>query len=751
MIKGYCPVELHPAHSNRGTMLIGLIITMVILSFLGAAMLSFFSTSTMSQLGGSSSMKAYYLAESGYRYADSELANTSKSEQDNKLESLHNTGYIFSGDAGKFHLDVYPYYYVTTADHLVGSTTLNTKVCGGFPPGLVLTSGFLKINDKVCHYTNAVQSGSNITFTISGGTSAISNDTTVYSVSRSSSNRTVANAAGNNYIDLEISTGSRNAFPLLNGTFKIDGSVNPNRIWCYKKRNGDRLEGITPSDDPNGTFELYVDTTYGIVLDKFVKLKSTGIVYSDSDLETKREITYYIPIFEERRGKVTYIETFEDGGLPGSFAGGAGEVGGHEVVGGALHVTTTGESSIDFNWRSTYVDLESVWEDAGYLLSYDLQTKIRTYDESYPLDNNNPPFFMAGISFRKVSSESNSDLYGISFLRGKQTYNFSLSKWEEDSGIPEELIPSDLYSIPYEYELDWANREVIRYSKPAIVLWQRTSAGYKWLAYKILASDDCVVYELNSDSRKLRLKDWSNLQVRVIEASPLDFGNGGPTTFLYGDTITIMRGTTKIGTARVNGTPILTSDNWATNGAAGALMLFDVQLEDSMPIQLNDDLQVNGVTRARASGTLGDKTNFIRAYYGDSGALPAPVTPTDPASPIDNIRWANPRIFTSGEMVNWPVDDVSEWAVDNDYLTLVQWNLNVDSSVTRLGGSGTKEEYAIIRTDADALVTPDSGSFDRPEIALHTSGDTSASIYFDDVAIQAENRTVPASLSVIQQ
>ncbi len=741
MFKGYCPVESHLVHSSRGAMLISLIITMVILSVLGAAMLSFFSTSTMSQLGGNSSMKAYYLAESGYRYADGELANTSKSMRDNKLEFLHDKICTLSGDDGKFHLDIYPYYYKTTADHPVGSTTLNTKVCGGFPPGLVLTSGFLKINDKVCPYTNAVQIGSNITFTISGVTSVINNDTTVYSVSHSSSNRTVTDAEGNNYIDLEISTGSRNAFPLLNGTFKIDGSINPNRIWCYKKRGEDRLEGITPSDDPNGTFDLYVNTTYDIVLDKFVKLKSTGIVYSNSDLETKREITYHIPIFEERMGKVTYIETFEDGGLPGAFAGGAGEVGGHEIVDGALHVTTTGESSIDFNWRSTYVDLESVWEDAGYLLSYDLQTKIRTYNESYP--DNKPPFFMGGISFRKVSSESNSDLYGISYLRGRQT--FDSVNWEESSGIPDadDLIPEDLYNGGLEGD------ESIRYSKPAIVLWQKTDSSYKWLAYKKLTSDDYVVYNPTpSDPQKLRLKDWSNLQVRVIEARPLGFSGGGPTTFLYGDTITIMRGTTKIGTARVNGTPILTSDNWATNGAAGVLTLSDVQLEDSMSIQFNDDLQVNGVTRARASGTLGSKTNFIRAYYGDSGASPAPVTPTDPASPTDNIRWANPRISTSGETVNWPVDDVSDWAVDNDYLTLVQWtgfNTGVSAETS------TVEPNAVIKDST--LKSPDSGDpfGDRPEIALHTSGDTSSSIYFDDVAIQAENRTAPASLPVIQQ
>ena len=84
MIKGYCPVELPLVHSSRGTMLIGLIITMVILSVLGAAMLSFFSTSTMSQLEGSSSMKAYYLAESGYK---SKLKNRRDSYEKNWLHA----------------------------------------------------------------------------------------------------------------------------------------------------------------------------------------------------------------------------------------------------------------------------------------------------------------------------------------------------------------------------------------------------------------------------------------------------------------------------------------------------------------------------------------------------------------------------------------------------------------------------------------------------------------------------------------
>ena len=127
-----------------------------------------------------------------------------------------------------------------------------------------------------------------------------------------------------------------------------------------------------------------------------------------------------------------------------------------------------------------------------------------------------------------------------------------------------------------------------RYSKPAIVLWQKKDGVYAWLAYKILTANDYIVFAPDpGESEKLRLTEWSNLQVRLTEAYPLEFKGGGPSTFLYGDMITIMRGATQVGTARVNGTPILTADNWAVNSAAGTLTLSNVELEDGMSILLN--------------------------------------------------------------------------------------------------------------------------------------------------------------------
>lgn len=425
------------------------------------------------------------------------------------------------------------------------------------------------------------------------------------------------------------------------------------------------------------------------MLDKFIKLKSTGIFNKDDPLETRRELVYHIPIPEKTpTEKVRFHERFEGEDLPESFAGGEGEIGGHKIEDESLRVTTENQGSsqgtwsrIFFNWGNTTVNLANIWGEAGHLLSYALQGKVKV----------NAPYYIAGISFR----ESEDNNYGISYLRG---FN--------NDDIPPGLKPPSLNS------------------NPAIVLWQKTGSGYHWLAYKALKNSDHVV------SGK-KLKNWSNLQVRVIEAYPLNFSSGGPSTFLCGDMVTIMRGATKIGTARVNGTPILASGSWAGGNAVGILTLSNVQFEDGMSIRLNDDLLVYGQVRARAEVAPPDpwkKTNFIRVYYGDESEHGAPSDCS-----TDNDRLANPQITGSGQAVHWPVDDVGDWAAGNDYLTLVQWD-SVAAGVT-LRGTGSETDAII---EDDTLTSPESDPFDRPEIALHTFGNTSKPIYFDDFAIQVE-------------
>ena len=75
---------------------------MVVFSALGAVMVGMFGTAALSQASGNNSQKAYYLAESGFRYAasryiavdlGSEAAN--ETERDRLLkEDLHNKEFI---------------------------------------------------------------------------------------------------------------------------------------------------------------------------------------------------------------------------------------------------------------------------------------------------------------------------------------------------------------------------------------------------------------------------------------------------------------------------------------------------------------------------------------------------------------------------------------------------------------------------------------------------------------------------------
>ena len=101
---------------ETGNVLVGLIVTMLIFAALGAGMLSLTSTSTTSQVAANSAARAYYIAESGFRYAASEYLNTvdgngrynSKDEKNGTLEALNGTLFTLAGGDEKFRIDVYP-------------------------------------------------------------------------------------------------------------------------------------------------------------------------------------------------------------------------------------------------------------------------------------------------------------------------------------------------------------------------------------------------------------------------------------------------------------------------------------------------------------------------------------------------------------------------------------------------------------------------------------------------------------------
>ena len=699
---------MHGVIRVRGSVMVVLIVTMVIMATLGAAMLTMFSSSYSNQVFTDQGRKTYYLAESGFRYAASQYLNAAATDKETVLTNLNNKICNLSGNGGSFTLVVYPYWFKTQS---VSGTTLTTQINGTNPSNTsparrdLTQGGYLKIGSVYYQYTSGSGSGTTVTFTGLSGLPAPSASADVLPVTIPSSTTTVTNGG-----NLTLSPTGVGAFPVLNGNFKLDGTgVDPNRVYSYEKRTGNTLYNITLTKTTQTWADIIVTSgvitssaTTKIVLDKFLQLSSTGTLGN-----TSREILYNVPIGNAggELGKVKFSDQFANDAS--WFT--AQDMGTHTVSGGAMQVTSvvdpTGASGLGallggllgwggngfwgfnaFNWGNTNVNLANAWMNANGCLSYDLQVKVK----------NTGPYFFAGLSFRMANNSDSTDLYqyGVSFVRARQTQGPSWGNppsgaYSQNSDMAAALIPANLYpgspetGAVYSCGFFGAQHCQDQYSNPAIILWQRTgpttgTGAFKLLAYRILNASDGV---LTGTTPNFRLKDWSSLMVRLIEGYELPFTLGrvdaSSRHLKYGDTISNLAGTK---TARVIGTPIITTNWGATNTtvAAGTLILTNVTGGGFVS---GEDIYLVGGTSsayARAAGAqAATKASYIMVYYSDDKTAVAGNT-----IQTDNTRIGNARDgaeFLAGNA--WPPDDWTDRAAGlptatppgNDYFTLVQW------------------------------------------------------------------------------
>ena len=92
-----------------------------------------------------------------------------------------------------------------------------------------------------------------------------------------------------------------------------------------------------------------------------------------------------------------------------------------------------------------------------------------------------------------------------------------------------------------------------------------------------------------------------------------------------------------------------------------------------------EQIKVIGSDAAAQVGVYSARDNFIRAYYGNTSGYPT-ADPTGDSNPLNDEKKANPR----DDDVHWPPDELTDWSVDNDYFTLVQWDA-VNTGVTLIG------------------------------------------------------------------
>ena len=114
--------------TNRGNILVFIVMVMVIFAALGVTMLSLFSSSKSGTAPADNQRRAFNLYESGYRYALSELTSTSFSSA--SINTLNTTTYTLNPD-GQFFLNVFgPWFDSIGSQDLNGATTksLNLNV-----------------------------------------------------------------------------------------------------------------------------------------------------------------------------------------------------------------------------------------------------------------------------------------------------------------------------------------------------------------------------------------------------------------------------------------------------------------------------------------------------------------------------------------------------------------------------------------------------------------------------------------------
>ena len=418
---------------QRGAILVTLIAAMVVFAALGAVMIGMFGTSALSQVAGNNTLKAYYLAESGFRYAASRYIAVdmgSEAANDTARDTLMGTelhGHTFSlGSDGSFQLDIYPYYYKSTQEPV--GNELTAAVSGGIPiPGSDFNWG---------SWVKVVQPNGTPTYNRISGVSILA-PTTVrfYLISTSGTilnwgesygvgslitpvcipdrdvngRRLISNADGSVDLAFKAGTGAR-AFPEKNGIFTVwfEGETTA-RILAYRQRDiaTSRFRGIS---DPNGgslpTGAMWDPTTTApyakyIEQTRYARIESTG-TFGTGASAVSRKVTYYAPIgyaklqpepkkgLQDNMSSLTNWQASDHIGRIGTFTAGTS-------YGSTMRVSTTqavntlpGGSCLKFREFQVGINssvarlstgeilhtaVQQEWLRAGNYLGYDLEMK----------------------------------------------------------------------------------------------------------------------------------------------------------------------------------------------------------------------------------------------------------------------------------------------------------------------------------------------------------------------------------------
>lgn len=137
--------------SQKGSTLIVIIVTMVVLAIIGTAIYSLTYTARLNQVVAQRATKATYIAESCVRVAASEYK--ASNNKISTLISLHNQSLIMPNNQGSCTIWIYPYWLYAKTAYNPGETSITIYLPGSLPmveeeseePLTFYTGGLLKI------------------------------------------------------------------------------------------------------------------------------------------------------------------------------------------------------------------------------------------------------------------------------------------------------------------------------------------------------------------------------------------------------------------------------------------------------------------------------------------------------------------------------------------------------------------------------------------------------------------------------
>ena len=772
------PVKAKVQFSKKadGSALIGIIITILVFAALGAAIVPMISSSQLHRTATGRSAQAYYLAESGMRYAASQYLNaTSENAKYTALNTIHGVPHQLQDNQGAFTVSVNPYYFIVDVD-LLNSTTLITRTYGDTAYSFPLAGGSLSINDAVYSFSSASIVGQVITFNALSSPLTVPADTPVYPVAQTLA-QTLSTGG-----DLSLSPGSGELFPDRNGSFILAGNT-----YTYQENNRDAntLMGITRTDGSDFS-DLLVTANEDIRLKKFVKTTSTGYVGS-GDMMASRDIVYHVQIPEEKDPqRIVFHERFnnldmwsENGPAPSMHE--IGEIDGNSV----LRVTGVTQSGVDTP-SAGLIELKigAVQFNPD---QFDSQVKIG-------FEPVMPEYYTAGISFRLT--EGGDKTYGLSFQRSAQSgdtsaidniYNglkpFPVDKvqtiilwqsagsddsdkqWLAHKQISDVILDSSAQEIT---EIQWVDTLDKKVSDPisdltavpALPCDYRTinlsfsstcdpllsdcttlavsiDDGANWLLTQANEVDltafagqpiTTIRFRINAGANGWHIfnvaftaddfvVDKATLLARFKEKASVTFTNGGADPIEPGDRII---GDTSFASATVYGSPLIETGSWATSDAAGTLLIDNV----NGIFQIGERLSVTGKPTDLATLTgFRAQDHFIQAYFGTASGCGTPNT-----DPLDGEK--RPYPIDPPESV-WPPDEGEPWTVDQDNFTLIQWDALNGAVGTVERVNSLDQPNTLIRSSETALTGLGS------TLGLHTFGKGSLNVYFDDFGYQS--------------